>query len=66
MTHKNKLENQREYSNTGQQNTEDLVGVRSDGNASYMGRNHHGSGQVVQMTAQVKEQDRYHAKSKIK
>ncbi|EYC17908.1 hypothetical protein Y032_0029g1952 [Ancylostoma ceylanicum] len=36
------LENQREYSNTGQQNTEDLVGVRSDGNASYMGRNHHG------------------------
>ncbi|KAK6760717.1 hypothetical protein RB195_021973 [Necator americanus] len=38
------LENQREYSNTGQQNTEDLVGVRSDGNASYMGRNHLGRG----------------------
>ncbi|WKY17313.1 hypothetical protein Q1695_001707 [Nippostrongylus brasiliensis] len=38
------MENQREQSTTVQSNTEDLVGVRSDGNASYMGRNHHGRG----------------------
>ncbi|KHJ96368.1 hypothetical protein OESDEN_03673 [Oesophagostomum dentatum] len=38
------LENQREFTSTGPQNTEDLVGVRSDGNAGYMGRNHHGRG----------------------
>lgn len=37
------MENQREFTNTPQPNTEDLVGVRSEGNSSYMGRNHHGS-----------------------
>lgn len=38
------MENQREFTNTPQPNTEDLVGVRSEGNSSYMGRNHHGRG----------------------
>ncbi|KAJ1370554.1 hypothetical protein KIN20_032296 [Parelaphostrongylus tenuis] len=38
------LENQRECNTSAAQNTEDLVGVRSDGNIGHMGRNNYGRG----------------------
>ncbi|KAK6033714.1 hypothetical protein OSTOST_00015 [Ostertagia ostertagi] len=38
------MESQREANSAGQQNAENLSGVRTEGSASVMGRNHHGRG----------------------
>ncbi|KJH42668.1 hypothetical protein DICVIV_11335 [Dictyocaulus viviparus] len=41
------VENQRECNASGAQNNDDLTTVRSDGNLSYIGRNHHGRGHNI-------------------
>ncbi|PIO76181.1 hypothetical protein TELCIR_01749 [Teladorsagia circumcincta] len=38
------MESQREANSAGQQNAENLSGVRTEGSANVMGRNHHGRG----------------------